>query len=351
MTKCSAVLIAFFLFPFLGFGQLYQQNWRDYVPSPTSLEWMPIKTVRINIHFVSRSDGSGNFDEGTGRKFARDLVAAANGLLANNQPMNLPKGNATPVLPIQIRYELAGDSASPDGIYFIRSDSDYRFNRSDVSTIFDPSIFEKNGKQKGKVLNVFLFENTDGSGKTGGIGAGDWAKVGGLFYHFKNYQRWAWFGAGLFNHEIGHSLGLFHTWNENDGCDDTPMNDNCWNVAEEGPCKHPSNNVMDYNANENAWTPCQIGKVHLALSNPGIPRDFLVPDHRVLEDSLDVFLPPGDTLIISGNRFLRGDLILGRRSVLIVRNCKIVLPTSGRLIQRRKSIILYEQRGKIEVTR
>ena len=99
MTKFLVVLMGLFLFPSFGIGQLYQQNWRDYVPSPASLEWMPVKTVRINIHFVSKSDGSGNFDEETGRKFARDLVAAANGLLANNQPMNLPKGTQKETLP------------------------------------------------------------------------------------------------------------------------------------------------------------------------------------------------------------------------------------------------------------
>ena len=54
-----------------GFGQLYHQNWNDYVPKSNSLEWMPIKTIRINLHFVCKSDGSGNFDEETGRKFAR----------------------------------------------------------------------------------------------------------------------------------------------------------------------------------------------------------------------------------------------------------------------------------------
>jgi hypothetical protein len=30
------------------------------------------------------------------------------------------------------------------------------------------------------------------------------------------------FSAQLLNHEVGHTLNLRHTWNENDNCQDTP---------------------------------------------------------------------------------------------------------------------------------
>ena len=325
----------------IGLNVLAQNtpSWMNYLPDTAQLGWFPIKTIRLNLHFVCKTDGSGNFNDSLGRIFAKDLVGAANASLAENHAMNLPKGNRTPILPIQLRYELYSSDSQSDGIYFIYSDSMYTFNRSDFRTVVDPVVFEKYGKDTDRALNIFLFENTDGSGKTGGIVDRSWAKVGGLYYHYQTYQRWAWFGAGLLNHEIGHSLGLVHTWSGDDGCDDTPINPNCWNVTPSGVCQNPSNNVMDYNANQNAYTPCQIGRIHAALSTDTALMKFLKPINAVV-DSMSIYIKPNDTVYINGNRCIEGNLILGRKSVLILHQSKLTLPPGGKIIRRRKSQII-----------
>ena len=66
-------------------------------------------------------------------------------------------------------------------------------------------------------------------------------------------------------HELGHSLGLLHTWNQDDGCDDTPRNAGCWGDT----C---SNNMMDYNASQSALTACQLGIIHYYLYVIGVSR-------------------------------------------------------------------------------
>lgn len=112
----------------------------------------------------------------------------------------------------------------------------------------------------------------------------------------------------LLNHEIGHMLNLNHTWNEDDGCDDTPKgtiyqrkdnpadttatatchddNANCWanGTFPKDHCKgtpnpccdtacwpNISNNIMDYNAAwpSSSYTPCQIDKMAQDLKESG----------------------------------------------------------------------------------
>ena len=86
---------------------------------PNSTKW-----IRINIHFISKSDGTGNFnvnDDGNGDpnmngyKRAEIIINECNIALADNQKMWRPFGSNTPVQPIRVRYLLAG-------VYFHNSD-------------------------------------------------------------------------------------------------------------------------------------------------------------------------------------------------------------------------------------
>ncbi len=101
--------------------------------------------------------------------------------------------------------------------------------------------------------------------------------------------------AHSLNHEIGHTLNLWHTWRDDDLCADTPLgfiydkvtqsgcvNDyaNCWdhNPSKPGcplkPCDDwakISNNIMDYNVYDPAWTVCQIDLMNENLLGNGNP--------------------------------------------------------------------------------
>lgn len=266
-------------------------NFENYVTDPEHLDQTPIRYVRVNMHFMNNDEGTltfNNHEEAT--KYAKGLIYVSNQKLKDNKKMKLPKGNQTPVLPTRYRYVLAGDpeKKGDNGVY-IHFDSDLcYFNNSrknkGPTNIFSDAMYKQYGKSKDRAVNVFMFEHHPDSvasetyrAASEGVGMSKWAKVVNAYRNStveitsngKTMKKGAWWMAGLFNHELGHSLGLAHTWNANDGCDDTPKNANCWNYKKTGPCKDDvSNNVMDYNHWKNSWTPCQISKVHYRMSIP-----------------------------------------------------------------------------------
>lgn len=261
-----------------------------------------MKTVRINYHFMLKSDGSGNFtetDDGDGRTsyngylYAHDLTNWMNGTCSWNEKMNIPTGNSTPVISKNYRFVL-------DAVYFWRNDNTYNFETID---------YHNQGRDKDSVLNIFLSydsTSTQAGGYASRLDPGSKEKYTENRSYWQGYKSniangypFAWFlhGTGAnTTHELGHLLGLSHTvrWNTappcptgcndpnnpgygpinsncDDGCNDTPA---AWDITTNGGCSdHPacgwmggnqpkcSNNLMDYTG-QNALTPCQINIIH-----------------------------------------------------------------------------------------
>jgi hypothetical protein len=243
---------------------------------------------------------------------------------------------------------LVADSGAPEGISFVHNDSMYVFaRRRNFSSVFDDKVFKLYGKKKESVLNVFMLENTDESEEGGGVGMPLFVKMGACFYHYSKYGRGAWFMAGLLNHEIGHTLGLAHSW-QNDGCDDTPDNANCWNIdTTQTQCRRISNNVMDYNVYMNAWTPCQISLIHYNFHDPYFPaRRFLRQDWSTLQKGKDVSIKKGDTLELIRPIDLKGNLTLEKGAVVKV-NHRLSLPEKGRLVIHKRAWLILGPQGSL----
>lgn len=268
-----------------------------------------MKVVRINFHFMLKSDGSGNFTETTdgngssdynGYMYARDLTAWMNNSCAWNPQMNLPPGNTTPVIDKNFSFVL-------DAVYFWRNSNTYNYQTIN---------YTNQGQDKDSVLNIFLSHANGVNQKIGGYASNPdenskvkytenrfyWQQY--IFNLSQNYpMTWLLHGTGSQTlHELGHLLGLSHTvqWNNappcptgcpidsnnypgagpinpfcDDGCSDTPA---AWEITNIFGCdKHPncgwgnsgphcSNNLMDYTGSA-ALTPCQIGKIHSHTEN------------------------------------------------------------------------------------
>lgn len=273
------------------------------------------KTVRVNVHIMNNLEGDANFSLEEGKEFVQHVLNNANDRLGKNKKMNLPVGNSTPALEPAFRYKVVGTQAGDDGFYYHPDKEHYYFmNKGKGKNNYKKEVIKKYAIADDTILNIFVISHPQDSLKsktykpTGtGIALGTSLKISGFYTHRHNkpYN----FGT-LMNHEIGHVLGLAHAWTKYDGCDDTPVHPNCWDKNSGPPCDGTySNNVMDYNNSQMAYTPCQLGKIHKGINRLGSKTRALVYD--------DWCKPISNTPIIlstkvdwKGDRDLRRDIII-----------------------------------------
>ena len=246
------------------------------------------KWVKVNFHFMLNDNGTANFnaiDDGSGNTnknayaWSDMLIAGVNDVLANNSNMWLPKipgnpnGNSTPNLPTRIRF-------LQTGIYFHNSTADM----ASYSAAYLNSIYGVNTDTE---INYYFTRSQSGGIELGGNGIADnipgaSALSSGYLSHL-THPDWFVFHVNLFLHEVGHVLDLYHTWNEDDLCNDTPRHGYleagtikcCYGYvynAPTDPCgtwANISNNMMDYGQFPSAYTPCQIARTHGYLNGAG----------------------------------------------------------------------------------
>lgn len=311
-----------------------------YAPDTAHLDHTPMKYVRVNFHWMNMSDSLHNFNGQEAIDFTHQLLEAINKDLETNHKMFLPHNNNTPVLPTQYRFVLAPRANDPkdNGIYFHYDDKLAPYvHKGRNANLMDRNPIKKYSIQPDSVLNIFIMPHHPDSLKSAtygafgvGVSLGDAIKAAGMFENKDRTKPEDY--RGLFNHEIGHIFGLSHTWAYNDGCDDTPQHPNkCWAWTPEPPCDTMAhNNVMDYNAYENAWTPCQIGKIHYAMAQEGnIARRFLQPNWCELHENQHIIIR--DTIQWLGAKDLEGNLTIANGGVLTI-SCRVSMPNNSVIV-------------------
>lgn len=320
----------------------------NYAPD----NYTPMRYIRVNFHIMQNDAGDNNFNASQARQYIHDLLDAANSKLANNEQMLLPVGNNTPVLQTQFRYVLQGNpETGDDGIYFHRDDSAAYFSKGKSTGIYAQTDKRAFAYAVGEdsIINLYLIEhhpdsirmNPNYNVTTSGISYGHNVKLFGAYYNnyttfYSNegtpFNKGVGMYAGLLNHEIGHSLGIGHTWKMDDGCDDTPRHPGCYGPYDP-PCDGvTSNNVMDYNTCNCAYTPCQLSIIHYKFwKENSSQRQVLIDDWCTYHGDKKVIIERDANVVFEQGRDLLGDIEIREGATLTVR-CQVSLPAGAKII-------------------
>ncbi|NNC94181.1 MAG: hypothetical protein HKN92_01380 [Chitinophagales bacterium] len=321
-----------------------------YIPDTNNMDHTPMRYVRVNFHYFIHPKDLHPMNEDLAIQFTNEILKTSNYKLSLNAKMNLPVGNKTPVIPIRYRYVLAGENENDNGIYVHLTEEDemaYYNNTGKKKNMFSQDVFKRYGVRKNEVLNIFFFSHPPDSinakkkynMKSQGVGFNYFVKMGLPIKEFIQkgsdglIKMHAASQAGLLNHEIGHSLGLAHTWNSEDGCEDTPKHPNCWNRTKSPPCNiAASNNMMDYNATKAALTPCQISKVMYNMATDRrSQRNLLDPRWCNFDPSKFIRIAPYEVVEWKSSRDLEGDIIIEEGAELHI-SCTVSMPKGAKIV-------------------
>jgi len=145
-------------------------------------------------------------------------------------------------------------------------------------------------------------------------------------------------------------MGLKHNCqpvDDNDGCDDTPTNNqgnDCGNWE-----TTTDNNLMSYNREQNALSPCQIGKIHYNLTrdrktlNPSSLTNYtgiryLVPDFCEYDAGSTITIEDEEEVVWNSRKLLKGDVVVKGGGKLTI-NCTVHFPAEARLIIERGGLV------------
>lgn len=311
---------------------------------PVVPEHHPLITIRLAMHVFQDEQGRHNFqDTPEHRAILQSFVNHLNSLFSNLAPHD-PPVDPVHVPDSRIRFRLEEIHFYRDRRGFDMADSvcgPYYVCGPDLYRQFVTENNRLSADQKEGRLHILMGEHPyedkrfQAGGSASGLGSKKFILSRGYYwyYFFHPHLEWARnYVAGNIAHELGHSLGLSHTFEGNV----------CTGSGQGLPlAQGSSNNLMDYGS-WRSLTPCQIGTMRRSIeNNVGDLQDIQVPDYCQADAGAGVTIRAGEDILWASPRRLPGDLIIEQGARLTVQ-ARLGMPAGGRIIVRKGGWLVLE---------
>lgn len=285
---------------------------KDYVFGPVDPMDTPVKTLNVILHIVQRSDGTDNFQDTDHERYVMgDIINSVNKIFGKNTASDQPKVDVeAPFLEdSRIRLKIAG-------FQFYQNDDFYcngypsRTNRSGCSYFYDlirpnPALSEDEIENS---LHIIISGCKVRNGKESYVPSGFSAGIGAANEHVILVNGWydnlVKGDSGAYGnivlttvHEVGHALGLHHSFG-GDYCDDTFDG-----------TQGETNNVMDKKVNlQLHFSRMQIERMHhFLLGHPDggdmvemLEKEVVLAPHAI--QGLDTVYQAGQKYCLDNHR-------------------------------------------------
>jgi hypothetical protein len=304
-------------------------DYLNYIPnSDFNFQNTPTLTFRISFHFMRDGEGGGIYEQDQSANVAQTMLWL-NSFYNNIYP---------PTLPVNPPVEEIDDSRIQfveSGIHYHNSADWYESNvlcGADYRDLF--------GIETDRIINIFFF--TKSNAGSGGCGPQSYVNM-------INYTH-SWAGVQLIGHELGHVIGLPHTFT---GCNDDVFDDTyhpdlnrAWlpcgpDVSYTATGCTPqnytgiSNNIMGYNTCRSYLSPKQMGYVHFFNITKGHKRKYIKSDFDPNEPNVVI----NNDALWTSSKVVNSDIIIEPNKELTIKcnvylsaHAKIIVKPAGRLI-------------------
>lgn len=311
----------------------------------------PIKVIKIAFHFFQDANGGNMWpDNQATRTLFDSVVSNLNKHKSNISPPSWPINGVSYISDARIRYELTG-------IYFYQNDS---LNSIDSThTKFDAAIAAVDPDRLNS-LGIYYTGSTyyDNNSFASGLAEPYAATNSVIIYNNGFYGNP---GLGTLDHELGHCLGLNHTYNseiliksDSEYLSDVfdvswgnycspPPNKSCyhqtgWNWDPNDHVAHPyaTNNIMGGCLDTYYMSPLQLGRSHRTLALNGL-RKYV--KEMISEATYPWTINSNETWDFDIQMYQ--DIVVKKNSTLTIK-CKVGMANNGRIIVERGARLIID---------